>query len=92
MCDRGWHIKISRSSVNTWDLTGAINGWLFREDEHTYGNYGIHTSLTEALLDMEQMLIDAEIQNCIEQQKVGTEQDQKYYSSRLQSMKLIKAA
>jgi len=91
MCDRGWHVKISRQkSSHTWDVVGALDGWLFRSDKHTYSTSGIHTSLLSALLDMEKMLIDAEIQNCIEHQQGGTDQDQKYYSSRLQSMQLIK--
>lgn len=64
MCDRGWHIKFSRQkSSATWDVVGALDGWSFRSDEHTYCTFGIHTSLLSALLDMEKMLIDAEIQN-----------------------------
>ena len=64
MCDRGWHIKFSRQkSSATWDVVGALDGWSFRSDKHTYATFGIHTSLLSALLDMEKMLIDAEIQN-----------------------------
>lgn len=64
MCDRGWHIKFSRQkSSATWDAVGALDGWSLRSDKHTYVTYGIHTSLLSALLDMEKMLIDAEIQN-----------------------------
>jgi len=64
MCDRGWHIKFSRQkSSAAWDVVGALDGWLFRCDNQTYATYGIHTSLLSALLDMEKMLIDAEIQN-----------------------------
>lgn len=61
MCDRGWHIKVSRQkSFHTWDVVGALDGWLFRSDKHTYSTSGIHTSLFAALIDMEQMLLDAE--------------------------------
>lgn len=64
MCDRGWHLKISRQkSSATWDVVGALDGWLFRSDKHTYSTSGRYTSLLTALLEMEQMLIDAEIQN-----------------------------
>jgi len=64
MCDRGWHIKISRQkSSHTWDVVGALDGWLFRNDKQTYSTSGRHISLLSALLDMEKMLIDAEIQN-----------------------------
>jgi len=91
MCDRGWQLKIStQKSSATWNVVGALDGWLLCNDEHTYATYGIHTSLLSALLDMEKMLIDAEIQNCIEHQQGGTDQDQKYYSSRLKSMRSIK--
>ena len=67
MCNRGWHLKVSRQkSSHTWDVVGALDGWLFRSDKDTYSTSGIHTSLFAALIDMEQMLIDAEIQDCIE--------------------------
>ena len=63
MCDRGWHLKFSRQkSSATWDLVGALDGWLFREGQ-VFSTYGEHRSLLAALLDMEKMLIDSEIQN-----------------------------
>jgi len=63
MCDRGWHIKFSRQKIShAWYVIGALDGWLFRK-EQTFSTSGIHTSLLSALLAMEKMLIDAEIQN-----------------------------
>ena len=63
MCDRGWHIKISRQkSSHAWDVVGALDSWLFREGQ-VFSTYGQHRSLLAALIDMEKMLIDAETQN-----------------------------
>ena len=63
MGDRGWHIKVSRQkNSDTWDVVGALNGWLFRKEE-TFSTYGLHTSLLAALLDMEQMLLDSSSQS-----------------------------
>ena len=57
MCDRGWHFKMSRQkSSDTWDLVGALYSRLLRE-EQTFSTYGKHTSLFDALLDLEQMLL-----------------------------------